>query len=205
MQEAFFPPDTHPMTLFESWYEAYRGQPCPSTMDWPREAVCLATANAKGEPSARMVLLRGYDRQGFVFYTNYESHKARDLKENPNAALTFWWPLTHQQVRASGTVEPISAEASDAYFADRPRGSKIGAWASQQSATLATPENLARAVRETEARFPESSVPRPPHWGGYCLKPITMEFWMAGEHRLHHRRLFEKQKDHSWTSRWLYP
>jgi pyridoxamine 5'-phosphate oxidase len=193
-----------PIELFERWYDQLQQRYNEIPMRWPKEAMTLSTASREGRPSARMVLLRGFDAQGFVFYTNYQSRKARELDQNPHAALTFWWPFMGRQVRIAGAVAKTSPEESDAYFASRPHGSRIGAWASDQSREIEGPEDLALAVAEVETRFQDRDVPRPPHWGGYKLRPQTIEFWMEGDHRLHQRRFFEREGD-IWSSRWLAP
>ncbi len=135
--------------------------------------VALATADAQGRPSVRMVLLRGADERGFVFHTNYASRKGRELIENPHAALCFHWPALDEQIRIEGTVEKLPDDESDAYFASRPRGSQLGAWASKQSETLTAREALEEEYRDTERRFEGQPVPRPPFWGGFRLRPVT--------------------------------
>lgn len=171
----------HPLDLFHDWYEAAR-----DTAPGDPTAVTLATADASGRPSVRVVLLKGYSAAGFVFFTNYTSRKAADIESNPHASLMFWWPASGRQVRIEGTVERISAEASDAYFASRPRLSQIGAWASEQSRVIPGRSVLDDRVRQFESRFPDK-VPRPPHWGGYCVKPESIEFWQDRANRLHDR------------------
>jgi pyridoxamine 5'-phosphate oxidase len=153
-------------------------------------AMALATADATGAPSARMVLLKGVDARGFQFFTNYESRKGRELTENPRAALCWHWAWLEVQVRAEGTIERLGAEESDAYFATRPRGSQLGAWASFQSQPLDSRFALLRRVVATEARFLGRAIPRPPHWGGYLLRPQAIEFWQGKQSRLHERRRF---------------
>ena len=166
-------------------------------------AVTLATIGEDGRPSARMVLLKAADARGFVFYTNRNSRKGRELAKDPRAALCIHWPSSQQQVRIEGAVEQVSDEASDAYFATRPRESQIGAWASDQSAPLASREELEARAREIEARFP-GTVPRPPHWGGYRLVPERIELWFAGVGRLHDRFLYEREGG-GWTMTRLSP
>jgi pyridoxamine 5'-phosphate oxidase len=167
-------------------------------------AVALATASAAARPAVRMVLLKGIDARGFVFHTNYDSRKATDLKENPFAALCFYWPVLGEQVRVEGKVAPVSSEESDAYFATRPRLSQLGAWASQQSAPLASREELLRRLKEHEDRFAGQSVPRPSFWGGYLLVPDQIEFWKNAENRLHDREVYLRQGD-SWRRELRYP
>ncbi len=154
-------------------------------------AMSLATSTPEGHPSCRIVLLHGVDARGFVFYTNYEGRKARELDANPHAALCLYWPWTEEQVRVEGRVSRVSPEESDAYFATRPRGSQIGAWASRQSERIASRDDLIARVEEVEARYEGQDVPRPPHWGGYRLTPKRIEFWKAEAFRLHFRELYE--------------
>ena len=167
-------------------------------------AVTLATAGADGQPSARLVLLKAVDERGFVFYTNLRSRKGRDLAANPRAALTFHWAPLEVQVRVEGSVEQVSDREADQYFATRERGSQIGAWASDQSETLARDADLEARVAEVERRFAGREVPRPPHWSGYRLLPARVEFWRNRPSRLHERRLFEREGD-GWRERLLYP
>lgn len=166
-------------------------------------AMTLATVDARGRPSARMVLLKSADARGFTFYTNFGSRKAKELGDNPYAALCIHWPASQQQVRVEGRVERASDAEADAYFATRPRESQIGAWASKQSEPLASREALVERVRELEARFPEV-VPRPPFWGGYRLVPERIELWYAGPGRLHDRFVYTRTED-GWTMDRLNP
>lgn len=167
-------------------------------------ACALATADARGAPAVRMVLLKAFDERGFVFYTNYGSRKALELEVNPKAALCFYWEGLGQQVRIEGAVERVSEEESDAYFARRGRQSRIGAWASKQSQELESRTRLLRRVAEFEMRFAVGSIPRPPFWGGYRICPVRIEFWSNQLHRLHDRRLFTKRAD-GWRMQRLYP
>lgn len=166
--------------------------------------VVLATADARGRPSARLVLLRGADAHGFVFFTNYESRKGRELTENPYATLCFYWPTLDEQIRIEGQVSRVSTEDSDKYFAGRPRGSQLGAWASNQSQTLASRETLEERYREVERRFEGRPVQRPPFWGGFRLAPSRIEFWYGRPDRLHDRVLYIRQSD-GWRIERLYP
>lgn len=170
-------------------------------------AMTLATADAEGRPSARMVLLKTVDERGFVFYTNYESRKAEQLEINPYAALTWHWPTIDLQVRAEGVVRRVGEEEADAYFASRGRASQIGAWASQQSRPLPSRARLLARVAKTEARFVGREVPRPPFWGGYLLSPNRIEIWRNKLYRLHDRRVFTRDPDGGdhWTVQRLYP
>jgi pyridoxamine 5'-phosphate oxidase len=156
-------------------------------------AVALATANADARPSVRHVLLRVVDERGFVFYTNHESRKGRQLAENPHAAIVVFWRELDRQVSVTGRVERIAEDEADAYFATRPRGAQVGAWASPQSAVLEDRAELERRVAEVEARFAHADVPRPPHWGGYRLVPDAFEFWQGREFRLHDRFRYERE------------
>lgn len=164
----------------------------------------LATADTEGRPSVRIVLIRGVDERGFVFYTNYGSRKAHDLESNPAAALCQHWPSLEEQVRIEGRVEHVADGESDAYFAGRPRESQIGAWASQQSATLDRRETLEDRIREVETRFNGQNVPRPPFWGGYRIVPTVIEFWYGRPGRLHERRVYTRDGS-GWSERTLYP
>ena len=167
--------------------------------------VALATADAQGRPSVRMVLLRGVDARGFVFYTNYASRKGRDLTANPHAALCCHWIALDEQVRIEGAVERVPDDESDAYFASRPRGSQLGAWASEQSAVLPAREALETRYREIEQRFAEGTmVPRPPFWGGFRIVPHSIEFWYGRPDRLHDRVLYTRDGDR-WRIERLYP
>jgi len=164
----------------------------------------LATADAEGRPSVRFVLLKAANRGGFVFYTNFESQKARDLEANPRAALAFHWHTTGVQVRVRGRVSRVSDEEADAYFATRDRGSQLGAWASKQSAALDERATLDAAVAEATKRFEDVSVPRPPFWGGYRIAPDAIEFWENRDNRLHDRFLYQRADD-GWHVTRLYP
>ena len=167
-------------------------------------AFALATASADGEPSVRMLLLKEAGPTGFVFYTNLESRKARDLLVRPSAAMCFHWQPLDRQVRVEGTVELVSDKEADAYFASRPRGSQLGAWASRQSDPVGDPGELTRRFAEVEARFAHGPVPRPPHWSGFRLAPQRVEFWISRPNRLHVRHLYTRDGAR-WRIETLYP
>jgi len=166
--------------------------------------VALATADRDARPSVRMVLLRGADERGFVFHTNYTSRKAQELTDNPYAAICVHWHAIEEQIRIEGTVERLDAGESDAYFAGRPRGSQLGAWASRQSARLFSRETLEKEYREAEQRFEGAPVPRPPFWGGFRLIPSRIEFWYGRADRLHDRVLYLREGE-GWRTERLYP
>lgn len=174
---------------------------------WRGNAMTLATVDASGRPSARIVLMRGYDESGVRFFTNYDSRKGDELSQNPRAALVFWWPSQVRQVRFEGIVAKASSEVSDAYFASRSRNSQLGAHASRQSQSLESFDQLVSQFDEIQNRYDGEVVPRPSNWGGYVLSPIRIEFWQGGEHRLHDRFEYvhsEKRQD-SWKIRRLSP
>jgi pyridoxamine 5'-phosphate oxidase len=192
---------TSPIGQFDRWFKELNRHDV-SAQD--AISVTLATADKKGRPSARIVLLKGFDEQGFVFYTNYNSRKGRELKENSSACLLFYWPAVARQVRIEGTVEKVSAEESDRYFALRPLGSKIGAWASDQSEVMESRTVLENRFEEFGEKFGDN-IPRPPHWGGYRVKPATIEFWQGRDNRLHDRLRYRLQDDGNWLIERLAP
>ena len=176
-----------PYVLFRKWFAdaVHAGTKLP-------EAMALATASRKGEPSVRIVLNRGLDRRGFTFFTNYNSRKSADLRANPRAAIVFHWPLIKRQVRASGRVRTLTRAESDRYFQSRPRESRLSAWISPQSEEIPGRAFLEEAYARAEARFAGKRIPRPPFWGGFLLIPDEMEFWQGLAHRLHHRVSYRK-------------
>ena len=190
-----------PLALFELWLQEARA----TEINDP-EAMTLATVDADGLPDARMVLCKGADQRGIVFYTNIESAKGRELEGQPRAAALFHWKSLRRQVRFRGAISEVTAAESDAYFASRPRGSQIGAWASQQSRPLAHRGDLEAAVEAYERRFGQGDVPRPDYWRGYRLKPVEIEFWRDRPSRLHERIRFTRSGPESaWDKRLLYP
>lgn len=192
---------TDPLALFELWFEEAKA----AEINDP-EAMALATVDADGLPDARMVLCKGADRRGLVFYTNIESAKGRELQGQPRAAALFHWKSLRRQVRFRGAVAEVAAAESDAYFASRPRGSQIGAWASRQSRPLASRAELEAAVEAYERRFGAGEAPRPDYWRGYSLAPVEIEFWRDRPSRLHERLQFKRAApDGSWEKRLLYP
>jgi len=188
-----------PVELFKEWFHV-AGE---SGILLP-ESMALATATRDGLPSVRMVLLKGIDERGLVFYTNYGSRKAEELDANPNAALCFHWPVLERQVRVEGRVERVSEEESFRYFSTRTRGSRLGAWASKQSRPLAARRELEDRVRALDEKYPGDDVPLPPFWGGYLLRPARIEFWQGKADRLHDRLAFRREGD-GWTTQRLYP
>jgi pyridoxamine 5'-phosphate oxidase len=190
-----------PLRLFAAWFEeARRAEPADAN------AMTLATVDADGLPNARMVLMKGFDERGFVFYTNTDSAKGRELRDNPKAALTFHWKSLARQVRLRGPVEPVADGEADAYFASRPRLAQIGAWASKQSAPLESRIAFEKAIAVAMAKYAIGTVPRPPNWSGYRLTPLTMEFWHDRPYRLHDRVEFRRASaGEPWTKTRLYP
>jgi len=190
-----------PLELFAGWYaEAEKSEPNDPS------GLTLATVGPDGTPSVRMVLLKGYDSGGFVFYTNYESRKGRHLLDHPKAAMLFHWKSLRRQVRLEGPVTQTTPEEADAYFATRARGSQIGAWASDQSRPLESRFALEKSVAEFGARHLIGTVPRPPHWSGFRLQPNLIEFWQDGAFRLHDRLEYSRPSAGApWSTRTLYP
>ena len=188
-----------PIDQFDKWFEDVLNANLHES-----NAMTLATATPDGHPSARVVLLKGYDERGFVFYTNYEGRKAKELEANPNCSLAFYWGELERQVRIEGRALRVSAEESDAYFAGRPRGSQLGAWVSEQSRAVENRESLKGRLRELEAEYEGREIPRPPFWGGYRVEPESIEFWQGRENRLHDRLLYTLS-DGGWEIQRLQP
>ncbi len=215
--------DPDPVVQFRRWFEQAAGERASgrlrkffvnlykSLLMLPKaeradiNAMTLATVDAHGHPSARVVLLKGLDERGFQFYTSYDSRKGQELADNPNAALVFYWPDLERQVCVVGEVTRLPAADSDAYFASRPRGSRIAAWASKQSQPVADRAALEQEWKKFEAQYPRESVPRPPNWGGHVVSPMTVEFWQGRPNRLHDRFRYVRQPDKSWKIERLAP
>jgi pyridoxamine 5'-phosphate oxidase len=192
--------DADPIRQFEAWFQHAVAANLPEP-----NAMTLATATPEGQPSARIVLLKAYGASGFTFFTNYESRKGRELTNNPRAALLFFWPALQRQVRIEGTVERVSEAESDAYFASRPVGSRLGAWASRQSEVIPGRDGLEARVRELAERYAESEVPRPRFWGGFRVRPLAIEFWQGRPDRLHDRLRYVLGETGQWRLERLSP
>ena len=191
--------DADPYELFDSWFTEARA----SEINDP-DAMAIASVDSAGMPSVRMVLLKEVIPEGFVFYTNYNSRKSAELLATGKASFVMHWKSLRRQVRVCGQVSQVPAEQSDAYFSSRPRGSRIGAWASEQSKPLASRQELQTAVAAAEARYGDD-IPRPPHWGGFLIQPDEIEFWADGEFRLHDRFRYTRSASGNWQAQRLYP
>lgn len=198
LREADLDPD--PFVQFGSWLD----EALDAGIELPN-AMTLATAGSDALPTARMVLLKGFDERGFVFYTNYESRKGRQLESNPNAALVFYWSSLERQVGITGGVVKVDRAEAEEYFNSRPLGSRLGAWASRQSEVIETREELEARLAELEERFADGSVPMPAFWGGYCLVPTSIEFWQSRPNRLHDRFRYSREPNDSWIIERLSP
>ena len=195
-----FEDEANPIVLFEKWFEVAK----KSVINDPN-ALSLATASPDGIPSVRMVLLKGLNEKGFVFYTNFNSKKGKDLKKNPNASMCFHWKSLRRQIRVSGQVSVINDKEADDYFNSRAYGSRIGAWASSQSQVMKNREEFLNKIKEYEMKYPDQKkVPRPPHWSGWRLLPDEIEFWLDGEGRIHERLNYRKNNG-KWKKELLYP
>jgi pyridoxamine 5'-phosphate oxidase len=191
--------DPNPVEQFRRWFD----EALAANLHEPN-AMTLATSTPDGQPSARIVLLKGYDERGFVFYTNHEGRKGHELAENPRCALLFYWGELGRQVRIEGTAALVPEEEADAYFASRPRGSRLGAWASRQSREVESRRALEDRLRELELEYEGREVPRPPFWGGYRVEPAGFEFWQGRENRMHDRLVY-RRGDEGWEVRRLQP
>ena len=189
-----------PIPQFERWFAEAEAAQVPEP-----NAMHLATVSPDGQPSSRIVLLKGVEDNHFVFYSNYASRKGQNMSHQPRVSLTFFWPELERQVRIEGQVTQISDERSTAYFHSRPRGSQLGAWVSPQSEVIADRAVLTQRQRELEAKFADQEIPRPDHWGGYAVQPYTVEFWQGRPSRLHDRLRYQRQPDNSWVIERLAP
>lgn len=189
----------NPIDQFAKWFEEAVGA---QVID--PNAMTLCSATKEGKPSARIVLLRNFSENGFVYYSNYNSRKGSEIADNPNCALLFFWPELERQIRIEGIVQKQSSEESDLYFNSRPRESKLGAWTSEQSKIISNREVLNKEYEKISLQYPDENVPRPPHWGGYLLKPSTIEFWQGRPNRLHDRILY-RIENNNWKIERLAP
>ncbi|RMH70034.1 MAG: pyridoxamine 5'-phosphate oxidase [Gemmatimonadetes bacterium] len=192
--------DPNPFCQFRRWF----GEALQADFYEPN-AMVLSTVSAEGKPSARTVLLKGFDERGFVFYTNYHSRKGRELAQNPYVALTFYWDVLVRDIRIEGKVEKVPPEVSDMYFQSRPRGSQLGTWVSNQSEIIESRQVLLDRLQQLEVQYADAPIPRPPYWGGYRVSPTAFEFWQGGENRLHDRILYTLTDDGVWTIARLAP
>ncbi|QDL06545.1 pyridoxamine 5'-phosphate oxidase [Brasilonema octagenarum UFV-E1] len=192
--------NSNPFIQFRQWFDQALAAQLPEP-----NAMTVATATVNGQPSARIVLLKGFDERGFIFYTNYNSHKGQQLAENPQASLVFWWAELERQVRICGSVEKVSENESDEYFYSRPLNSRLGAWASEQSQVIKSREALEQRMQELQIQYQNQDVKRPQHWGGLRVIPTEIEFWQGRSNRLHDRLLYTRLDDGSWKIQRLSP
>ncbi|MEH1947809.1 MAG: pyridoxamine 5'-phosphate oxidase [Nostoc sp.] len=192
--------ELNPFIQFKKWFDQALAAQLPEP-----NAMTIATTTPDGKPSARMVLLKDFDERGFAFFTNYNSHKAQQLAENPQAALVFWWAELERQVRISGYVEKVSEIESDQYFESRPAKSRLGAWVSNQSEVIESREVLERRVQKFQSKYENQEIPRPPHWGGLRVIPTEIEFWQGRPSRLHDRLLYSRLDNSTWKIERLSP
>ncbi|WP_193199345.1 pyridoxamine 5'-phosphate oxidase [Nostoc sp. MG11] len=192
--------DPNPFIQFKKWFDQALAAQLPEP-----NAMTIATATPEGTPSARMVLLKDFDERGFVFFTNYNSHKGQELAENPQAALVFWWAELERQVRISGYVEKVSETESDQYFHSRPANSRLGAWVSNQSEVIKSRKVLEQRLQEFQSKYENQEIPRPSHWGGLRVIPSEIEFWQGRSSRLHDRLLYTRLDNNSWKIERLSP
>lgn len=193
-------PYSEPFDRFRTWFDEARER---AVTPYP-DAMCLSTVSRHGAPSSRIVLLKGMDDRGFVFYTNMHSRKSQEIRDSQSVALNFFWAALGRQVRIEGLAETVTDAESDAYFAGRPRESQLGAWASLQSEPMAERQEIKDRFAEVVKRYEGQDVPRPPHWGGWRVVPNRIEFWEEGAHRLHHRHVYIRSAE-GWTGEILYP
>ncbi len=192
--------DPDPIVQFEKWFE----DAVKNKVNEPN-VMHLSTADSDGKPSGRIMLLKGFNENGFVFYTNYDSRKGNELRVNSFASMTFLWLELYRQVRIEGKVKPLTSQESDEYFHSRPRGSQIGAFASSQSQILNSRAELEKAAEDIEVRFKDKEIPRPENWGGFCLVPESIEFWQGRANRLHDRIKYQREQNETWSIKRLYP
>lgn len=192
--------DPNPFIQFKQWFDQALAAQLPEP-----NAMTIATATLDGKPSARMVLLKDFDQRGFVFFTNYNSHKGQEISENPQAALVFWWAELERQVRITGRVEKVSEADSDRYFYSRPENSRLGAWVSNQSEVIASREDLEQRLQDLQHKYENQEILRPPHWGGLRVIPTEIEFWQGRPSRLHDRLLYTRLDNGNWKIDRLSP